>query len=79
MLSQLVFHCMSGRRSHQVTQLAMDMGIKNSYNMVGGFKQWLADELPYEPYKNNHSPWVHTILEPDTETAQYVVTDIGMS
>ncbi|KAI8388833.1 beta-lactamase-like protein [Radiomyces spectabilis] len=25
---------------------------------------------------NNHSPWVHTIFEPDTETAQYVVTDL---
>ncbi|KAI7884564.1 Metallo-hydrolase/oxidoreductase [Lichtheimia hyalospora FSU 10163] len=72
----LVVHCMSGRRSHEVTQLAMEMGIKNSYNMVGGFKQWLADELPYEPYNNNHSPWVHTIFEPETETAQYVVADI---
>ncbi|KAI8383055.1 metallo-beta-lactamase [Blakeslea trispora] len=24
----------------------------------------------------NHSPWVHTLFEPETETAQYIVTDL---
>ncbi|KAI7897761.1 beta-lactamase-like protein [Cokeromyces recurvatus] len=27
-------------------------------------------------FMNNHSPWVHTLFDIDTETAQYVVTDL---
>ncbi|KAI7847999.1 beta-lactamase-like protein [Circinella umbellata] len=52
------------------------MGFKDVYNLVGGFKQWSSDELPVLAYNNNHSPWVHTIFEEETETAQYIVTDI---
>ncbi|KAI8137246.1 beta-lactamase-like protein [Fennellomyces sp. T-0311] len=52
------------------------MGFKDVYNLVGGFKQWKADELPVLAFSDNHSPWVHTIFEKETETAQYIVTDI---
>ncbi|KAI9275685.1 beta-lactamase-like protein [Phascolomyces articulosus] len=52
------------------------MGFKDVYNLVGGFKQWRSDDLPVLPFENNHSPWVHTIFEKETETAQYIVTDI---
>ncbi|KAL0087670.1 beta-lactamase-like protein [Phycomyces blakesleeanus] len=69
-----VFHCMSGRRSRSVGDIAVELGFKNVYNLEGGWKA--ADTIPHQPYAKNHSPWVHTIFEKETETAQYVVTDI---
>ena len=68
---------MSGRRSLEVAKYAASMGFKDVYNLAGGFKQWRSDELPVLEFNNNHSPWVHTIFEKETETAQYIVTDIG--
>ncbi|KAI9321064.1 beta-lactamase-like protein [Dichotomocladium elegans] len=67
---------MSGRRSHEVVQHAMQLGYTNIYNLVGGFKQWRADDLAVQPFQNDHSPWVRTIFEQETETAQYIVTDV---
>lgn len=68
---------MSGRRSSIVaTKLAESFGFKSVYNLEGGFKQWVADKLPVRPFANNHSPWVHLVFELETETAQYVVTDL---
>ncbi|KAI9494120.1 metallo-beta-lactamase family protein [Zychaea mexicana] len=52
------------------------MGFKDVYNLVGGFKQWSGENLPVLQYDNNHSPWVHTVFEKETETAQYIVTDV---
>lgn len=74
---QTVFHCMSGRRSAAAAEHALKLGFKDVYNLVGGFKQWREENLPVLPFNNNHSPWVHTIFEPETETAQYIVTDLG--
>lgn len=71
-----MIHCMSGRRSEMVAQHAIELGFKNVYSLVGGFKEWQAEKLPVLPYENNHSPWVHTIFEKETETAQYIVTDV---
>ncbi|ORX55052.1 Metallo-hydrolase/oxidoreductase [Hesseltinella vesiculosa] len=44
--------------------------------MEGGFTRWREEKLPFEAFQKNHSPWVHTILESGTETAQYIVTDL---
>ncbi|KAG1451165.1 hypothetical protein G6F46_010239 [Rhizopus delemar] len=69
----VVFHCQSGRRSDEATLLAGKLGYENCFSLTGGMNEWKG---PVEPFMNNHSPWVHTILEKETETAQYVVTDL---
>ena len=42
----LVLICRSGSRSGHATLLAMDMGIKNIYNMTGGMIRWNDFGLP---------------------------------
>jgi predicted sulfurtransferase len=71
---QVVFHCMSGRRSNEAAIIAQKLGFGDCYNLEGGVKEWTG---PIQPFMNNHSPWVHSIFETETETAQYVVTDLG--
>ncbi|KAI8074872.1 beta-lactamase-like protein [Gongronella butleri] len=73
---KLIFHCASGRRSAKAAQIATDLGYDKVFNVEGGFTQWKQDNLPVEAFKNNHSPWVHPILERETETAQYIVADL---
>ncbi|KAI9280948.1 metallo-beta-lactamase superfamily protein [Umbelopsis sp. AD052] len=53
---------------------AVEAGFTNVYNLEGGLAAWKA-EYPLQSFKNNHSPTVHTILDPATDTAQYIVTD----
>ncbi|KAF7722748.1 hypothetical protein EC973_002732 [Apophysomyces ossiformis] len=75
----VVFHCKSGRRSKKAQELAEQLGCHSRHTLLdleGGFQQWKEDGFPVNPFNNNHSPWVHTIFDKDTETAQYVVTDI---
>jgi 3-mercaptopyruvate sulfurtransferase SseA len=55
----------------------MDLGFQQVYNMEGGFTQWQKDKFPVQPFTQNHSPWVHTVMEGNTDTAQYIVTDLG--
>ncbi|KAI8088867.1 beta-lactamase-like protein [Halteromyces radiatus] len=74
--SKVIFQCASGRRSQKAAQIALSLGFKDVYNMEGGFTQWKKDNLPIQPFTNNHSPWVHTIMEGNTDTAQYIVTDL---
>ncbi|CAO3610759.1 unnamed protein product [Cunninghamella blakesleeana] len=74
--SKLVFQCASGRRSLKAANIAKELGFQQVYNLEGGFTQWKKDQLPIQPFNNNHSPWVHLVFEPDTETAQYIVTDL---
>lgn len=65
---------MSGRRSDEAAILAEKHGFKQTYSLTGGLKAW---DGPVQPFMNNHSPWVHTLFDTETETAQYVVTDLG--
>ena len=65
---------MSGRRSDEAAKMANQLGFEYVYSLQGGMNAW---DGPVQPFMNNHSPWVHTIFEPETETAQYVVTDLG--
>lgn len=69
-----MFHCKSGRRSQEAAKIAEKLGFKNVYDLEGGLKEWQG---PVQPFMNNHSPWVHTVFDTETETAQYVVTDLG--
>ncbi|KAI8577000.1 hypothetical protein K450DRAFT_253893 [Umbelopsis ramanniana AG] len=71
---KLVFQCASGRRSHMAATKALEAGFTNVYNLEGGLTAWKA-EYPLQPFKKNHSPTVHTILDNATDTAQYIVTD----
>jgi hypothetical protein len=57
---------------------AAEAGFTNVFNLEGGLSAWKA-EYPLEPFKKNHSPTVHTIVDPATETAQFIVTDEGKS
>ncbi len=45
---QIVFVCHSGSRSGHVTQLAVEWGFRNVYNMSGGMMDWQDLELPIE-------------------------------
>ncbi|KAI7888121.1 beta-lactamase-like protein [Mucor mucedo] len=72
--SKVVFQCMSGRRSDSAAILASKHGFEDTYSLSGGLKEW---DGPIQPFMNNHSPWVHTLFDADTETAQYVVTDLA--
>lgn len=65
---------MSGRRSDEAAIIATKLGFEDCYSLEGGLKAWTG---PIQPFMNNHSPWVHSIFEAETETAQYVVTDLG--
>lgn len=65
---------MSGRRSDEAAILAAKHGYEDTYSLSGGIKEW---DGPIQPFMNNHSPWVHTIFDAETETAQYVVSDLG--
>ncbi|KAG2231464.1 hypothetical protein INT48_007537 [Thamnidium elegans] len=69
----IVFQCMSGRRSDEAAILAQKHGFEDTYSLTGGLKAW---DGPIQPFMDNHSPWVHTIFDTETETAQYVVTDL---
>ncbi|GAB5588924.1 hypothetical protein Unana1_03824 [Umbelopsis nana] len=71
---KLVFQCATGRRSHIAATKAVEAGFTNVFNLEGGLNAWKA-EYPVQPFKNNHSPTVHTFLDLATDTAQYVVTD----
>ncbi|KAI8328534.1 beta-lactamase-like protein [Choanephora cucurbitarum] len=71
--SKIVFQCMSGRRSDEAAKMADQLGFDHVYSLQGGLNAW---DGPVQPFMNNHSPWVHAIFEPETETAQYVVTDL---
>ncbi|SAM08037.1 hypothetical protein [Absidia glauca] len=73
---KVVFQCASGRRSKKAADIAMDLGFQQVYNMEGGFTQWQKDKLLVQPFTQNHSPWVHTVMEGNTDTAQYIVTDL---
>ncbi|ORE22429.1 Metallo-hydrolase/oxidoreductase [Rhizopus microsporus] len=70
----IIFHCRGGRRSDEAALMAEKLGYKDCYSLVGGIEAWQG---PVQAFMNNHSPWVHTILEKETETAQYVVTDFA--
>lgn len=77
---QVIIYCRSGRRSGIVSKYAAEeLGFNDIYNIVGGLNQWTDDRLPLKTHANDHSPWVHTIFEHETATAQYIVTDIGKS
>lgn len=65
---------MSGRRSDEAALLASKHGFEDTYSLSGGLREWHG---PIQPFMNNHSPWVHTLFDTDTETAQYLVTDLG--
>lgn len=65
---------MSGRRSDEAAILAEKHGFKDTWSLTGGLKAWGG---PIQPFMDNHSPWVHSIFDNDTETAQYIVTDLG--
>ena len=39
-----VFFCTSGGRSLLAAKTAIDMGLKNSISIQGGFKEWLAND-----------------------------------
>ncbi|GAA5811775.1 hypothetical protein MFLAVUS_005218 [Mucor flavus] len=71
--TKVVFQCMSGRRSDEAAILAQSHGFKDTWSLTGGLKAW---DGPIQPFMDNHSPWVHTIFDTETETAQYVVTDL---
>ncbi|KAI8983469.1 beta-lactamase-like protein [Pilobolus umbonatus] len=71
--AQVVFHCKSGRRSDEAARLAESLGFENAYSLEGGFTEWTG---PKQPFMNNHSPWIHTLFDTETETAQYVVSDL---
>ena len=74
----MIIYCRSGRRSGIVSKYAVEeLGFNDVYNVVGGLNQWTDDHLPLKTFANDHSPWVHTIFEHETATAQYIVTDIG--
>ncbi|CAO3640358.1 unnamed protein product [Mucor fragilis] len=70
---KVVFQCMSGRRSDEAAIIAQKLGFEDVYSLQGGLKEWNG---PVQPFMNNHSPWVHTLFDAETETAQYVVTDL---
>ncbi|KAL7310579.1 hypothetical protein PS15m_010064 [Mucor circinelloides] len=70
---KVVFQCMSGRRSDEAAIIAQKLGFEDVYSLEGGIKGWNG---PVQPFMNNHSPWVHTVFDAETETAQYVVTDL---
>ncbi|ORZ05586.1 beta-lactamase-like protein [Absidia repens] len=72
---KLVFQCASGRRSLLAANIALQLGFKHVFNMVGGFNQWKAENRPIES-NPPLSPWVHTVMDPATDTAQYIVTDL---
>lgn len=65
---------MSGRRSNEAAKIAVGLGFQDVYNLEGGLTAWTG---PTQLFMNNHSPWVHTLFEAETETAQYVITDLG--
>lgn len=69
----IVFHCQSGRRSDEAARVARTLGFDHCFSLDGGMSNWKG---PVQPFMNNHSPWVHTLFEKETETAQYVVTDL---
>ncbi|GAA5802431.1 hypothetical protein HPULCUR_007896 [Helicostylum pulchrum] len=71
--TKIVFQCMSGRRSDEAAILAEKHGFKDTWSLTGGLKAWGG---PIQPFMDNHSPWVHSIFDNDTETAQYIVTDL---
>ncbi|KAI9473414.1 MAG: beta-lactamase-like protein [Benjaminiella poitrasii] len=71
--SKVVFQCMSGRRSNDAALIAETLGFKDVYSLEGGLKEWTGS---IQPFMDNHSPWVHTLFDSETETAQYVVTDL---
>ncbi|KAI9266085.1 hypothetical protein BY458DRAFT_540380 [Sporodiniella umbellata] len=71
--ANIVFHCRSGRRSDDAAIIAESLGYKKCFSLEGGMDEWKG---PVNPFMNNHSPWVHTVFEKETETAQYVVTDL---
>ena len=46
--NKYVFVCGSGNRSKTATMLAMEHGIKESYSLAGGMKEWSRQGLPVE-------------------------------
>ncbi|CAM0137874.1 hypothetical protein VKS41_001093 [Umbelopsis sp. WA50703] len=71
---KIVFQCASGRRSYIAANKAIEAGFTNVFNLDGGLSEW-QKHYPLQPFQNNHSPTVHTILDEATDTAQYIITD----
>ncbi|CAO3600981.1 unnamed protein product [Absidia cylindrospora] len=72
---KIIFQCASGRRSLLAANMALQLGFKQVFNMVGGFNQWQQENRPIQ-FNPPMSPWVHIVMEPATDTAQYIVTDL---
>lgn len=70
-----MFYSKSGRSSHEAAIIADKLGFQHIQHLEGGLKNW--QDPPLQPFMNNHSPWVHPMLDTETETAQYIVTDLG--
>lgn len=43
--------CNSGNRSREASQILIDLGYKNVYNVEGGIQAWLSAGLPVVPYQ----------------------------
>lgn len=43
--------CNSGNRSSEASQILIDLGYKNVYNVEGGIQAWLNAGLPVVPYQ----------------------------
>lgn len=43
--------CNSGNRSREASQILIDLGYKNVYNVEGGIQAWLNAGLPVVPYQ----------------------------
>lgn len=45
---ELIFVCRSGKRSREATQLAIQKGFRNVYNLEGGMIKWNEQKFPFE-------------------------------
>ncbi|KAI9027369.1 Rhodanese-like domain-containing protein [Phycomyces nitens] len=71
----IIFQCRSGRRSDFTALEALDLGFTRVSDLKGGALEWEALGFPLERFKNNHSPWVHSI---ETNKAKaYIITDLA--
>lgn len=68
-MAQVVFY---GKASHEAAVVADKLGFQHVYQLEEG-----SYKGPIQRFLKNHSPWVHPMLDTETETAQYIVTDLG--
>ncbi|MGV2432234.1 MAG UNVERIFIED_CONTAM: rhodanese-like domain-containing protein [Rickettsiaceae bacterium] len=51
--TEILFICHAGMRSEMAAILVEKMGYKNTYNIIGGFAQWVNSGLAYKKMRQS--------------------------